>query len=158
MQELLYEAAKLLPTSTERQEVAAELLKTGMMTAILFVASAEDLERRNRLFRNFKPMILEGIEQAEQFVHELILDGVISSANGRGAALYLQQGRMALSKEDFDGMQEAFESLFGLFHATYGQLIGDIAQLQELARQLRAAFTTGMNDKTNQMTAISRLM
>lgn len=152
------EGAKLIKTDTAQQDTIAEILKTIAVMTVIFVAAGENEERRRSLLFGFKKAIQEGLEKSERFVNEALIKGTIESETAKGVALYLQQACIAVRQDDFDGMQQAFEGLLRLLHFTHEQLMNDIDKVHQLAEQLRKAFTSGMDDATNKLTAISQVM
>lgn len=156
--DLFREGAKLIKTDTRQQEILADLLKTASIISVIFVVAGENEDRRNNLLLNFKNEIQEGLDKSERFVNEALIDEILESDKAKSMALYLQQARIAMRQQDFEGLHQTFESILRIIDLTHAKLTEDLKQLHKLAGQLRKAFTTGMNDETNKLTAISQIM
>lgn len=156
--ELFREGAKLIKTDVQQQETIADILKTAAMLVIIFTAAGGHEDRRNALLLSVQVAVQEGLDKAERLANEAWIDKAVAGRIAKGTVLYLQQARIAMAKQDFDGLQMALEELLGLHQLTHDKLVKDLKQMYKLAGQLRRAFTVGMDDETNKITAFSQLM
>lgn len=155
---LFREGAKLVKTDVQQQENIASILKGAAMVSVIFSVAAGNEDWRNELLLGNKDVVQDGLNKAERLANEAWIDEAVSSDIAKGTILYLQQAKIAMEKQDFDGLQMALEGMLGLHHITHDQLARDLKEVKKLAGQLRRAFTTGMKDETNQLTAISKVM
>lgn len=154
----LREITRTMNTTEENQQCISEVLTTAAILFAIFSASQGDLDRLQHLITSFRSHISEGLNTTEHFVSNGLKTGKIAGDKAEGLALYLQQTRMALDKDDFEGFYDAISGALGLLEITPEAFLGDQKHIEVLAKQLQRALTTGMDDETNKLTAISQAL
>ncbi|NGX42769.1 MAG: hypothetical protein K940chlam7_01056 [Chlamydiae bacterium] len=150
--------AQTTPTTEKNHKLIGDVLKLLAILLAIVTASNGNEDRLHALFTIFTPTIQEEIEKAEQYVSESLVEGTLKGTKGEGIALYLQQARIALELNDFDGFYTAFTGALELVGASPEQLNDNIKKVHELAETLQKAFTKGIDDETNKITVMSRVM
>jgi hypothetical protein len=72
--------------------------------------------------------------------------------------MFLQQARIALEKEDFDGFYEAFTGSIEILQIAPDDFIDDVKEIRVYAKKLHSAIQSSLNDNSNQVTAMSQSM
>ncbi len=150
--------ARTTNTHEKNQMLIADILTLIAILMALLAASEGDKDRLQVLIMSCKETLLDGIDKIESFVSEGLAKQDIKGDKGERIALSLQQAQIALNKEDFDGFYEAYREILSVLEITPDLLISDLQEIQQFAEQLQQAFTTGMDDETNTMTAIAQAL
>lgn len=150
--------AETTDTSKENQEFIAEILKMVAFFLAIVAASNGNEDKLKQLFMSFKPTFSKGINQTEEFVSEKLIEEAISGEKAERIALYLQQARIALDREEFDGFYEAFTGALGAINLTPDHFIDDVKEIRIFAKKLHRMINASIDDETNQITAISQAM
>ena len=152
------EIAATMNTTMENQEMIAEILKLMAIMLAILAAAKGDQERLKALIKSFKTSIKEGIEKTELFVSDSLVNELISGEKAEEIALLLQQAKIALEKDEFEGFYEAFKDALGVIDLTPEIMISDFNEIQIFAEKLHAAMTSGSHDETATIATVSQAM
>ncbi|ADI38953.1 putative uncharacterized protein [Waddlia chondrophila 2032/99] len=152
------EIAATLNTSSENQEMIAEILKLFAVLLAILAAAKKDRERLKALTRSFRSTIAEGVEKTERFVSEALANETISGKKAEEIGLLLSQVNIALEKDDFEGFYEAFKDALGLMEISKEMVVGDFDDIQKFAEKLRSAMTSGIKEETAAIANVSQAM
>src|SRR5690606_7615689 len=115
-------------------------------------------ERLLGMLPMFNSHLMHGIEKIEGFVNQSLIDETIKGEKAELLALQMQQAKMALQREDFDGLIATLNDTLGLLDLSLEMLEQDIDSLRLYGKQLRNALTTGLEEETRQMAKVSQAM
>lgn len=152
------EIAATMNTTTENQEMIAEILKLVAVLLAILAAAKGDQERLKALTRSFEATISAGVDKIENFVSESLVKEQISGEKAEEISLLLQQAKIALEKDEFEGFYEAFKDALGVIDLTPEIIISDFEDIQTFAEKLHAAMTSGNRDETATIATVSQAM
>lgn len=152
------EVARTAYTTEKNQQLIADLLEWVCLLIVLLSGAKGKEEKLKTLMASFKETLQKGVKQAECFVSEQLSNGTLVGEKIERTALYLQQARIALEKEDFEGFYEALKEALLLVDTSPDLLIKEMKEIEYFADKLKIAFTTGMDAETAKITAISQVM
>ncbi|MGA8164350.1 MAG: hypothetical protein WB791_04905 [Waddliaceae bacterium] len=150
--------ARVANTDEKNQMLIADILTVIAALLALLAASKGNPDRLEVLLMSCQEEIREGIDKIESFLNEGLATHDIEGDRGERIALSLQQAQIALKKEDADGFYEAYRQILSIMEITPDLLAGDLKEMDRLGKQLRRAFTVGLDDETNRMTAIAQAL
>lgn len=150
--------AETTRTSKKNQEIIAEFLKvTAIFLAILTASNGQEDKLKKQIMA-FKPTFSKGINQTEDFVSKKLIEETIGGEEAESIALYLQQAKIALNQDDFDGFYEAFTGALGALNLSPDNFINDVKGVRRFTKELRQLINSNVDNETNQITAISQAM
>lgn len=152
------EIAATMNTTTDNQKMIAEILKLMAILLAILAAAKGDQERLKALTRSFEATIRKGLEKVEGFVSESLTKQQISGEKAEEVALLLQQAKMALEKDEFEGFYEAFKDALLVIDLTPEMIISDFNDIQVFAEKLHTAMTSGNRDETASIATVSQAM
>lgn len=152
------EIAATMNTTSENQEMIAEILKLIAILLAILAAAKGDQERLKALTRSFGVNIGTGIDKVENFVSESLVKEQISGEKAEEISLLLQQAKIALAKDEFEGFYEAFKDALGVVDLTTEIVISDFEDIQTFAEKLHTAMTSGNRDETATIATVSQAM
>jgi hypothetical protein len=158
LKQIFMEIARTTNTTNENQEMIAEILKLMAVLLAILAASQGKQGRLKELMSSFKGEISKGIKKTERFVSEGLLNETLSGEKAEETSLLLQQAKIALEKEDFEGFYETYKEALGLLNVTTEMMIGDLGEVQVFARKLQTALTSGVADETATIATVSQAM
>lgn len=152
------EIAATLNTSYENQEMIAEILKLLAILLAILAAAKGDQERLKALTRSFRSTISDGVDKTERFVSEGLAAETISGEKGEEISLLLQQAKIALEKDEFEGFYEAFKDSLQVIEVSKEMVVSDFSDIQEFAEKLNSAIKSGIKDETSTIANVSQAM
>ncbi len=155
---LFKEISRTTVTTEKYQKLLAEILKLLSLIMAIITASKGRQEVLNTLTGNFKAELLQGFNHAERFVNERLLEGKLTGGHAEGAALFLQQARIALEKEDHEGLNAIVNDGLGLLDVEPDAVFDELKILHELAGKLYVALTSGLRAEITPQTTMSQAM
>lgn len=158
LKQIFREIARTTNTTDKSQVMIAEILKLLAILIVILAAAKEDKDRLKALMSSFNTTLTEGLEKVEKFITEGILEETISGETADGLSLFLQQAKIALDHDEFDGFYEAYKEALGLINLTPEMLIGDLHEIEQFAKKLQTSMTTGMDAETAKIATLSQAM
>ncbi len=152
------EIAATMNTSMENREMIAEILKLMAVLLAILAAAKDDRERLKALTRSFRTTISDGVEKTERFVSDGLVQEAITGEKAEEIGLLLQQAKIALGKDDFEGFYEAFKDALGVIEVSTDMIVSDFNDIQKFAKQLHTAMTSGVADETARIANVSQAM
>jgi hypothetical protein len=150
--------AATMNTSSENQELIAEILKVTAFFLAIAAASNGNEDKMKKLVQSFRPVLLNGVATLEQFASKRLNEEAIRGDKAEKSAMRLQQARIALEREDFDGFYEAFTGALGMLNITPDDFLDDVKEIYIFGKKLRQLIVAGLNDESNQITQMSQAM
>ena len=147
-----------LSSDVTSQELIADFITHLTILLAILAASKGNTDRLQELLLSLKPTIQEGLDKVERFLSDGLAAGTIKGSGAEGMALYMQQARIAFEKENFKVFFNVYKEVLQLLKITPDQLLKDMKDINILAARLQNAFTSGLEDETNKLTALSRTM
>ncbi len=156
--QIFREIARTTNANDDSQEMIAEILKLLAVLVMILAAAKEDKDRLKALMHSFKIPLSEGIEKMETFVTEKNLKETFSGETADSLSLFLQQAKLALDNDEFEGFYEAYKDALGLINITPEMLTQDLHSIEHLAKSLQDSMTTGMDAETAKIATVSQAM
>lgn len=157
---VVQEILRTIGASTGLNAALQEVLMEGMelfgILVAVKIASMKEMNYGITLIDQFQEEILRGIVKAQQILLEAQQKEMLAGSIPNGVALFLQQGKMALEKGDFEGFYQTYQGALGILGITDEQFSQDLESIREFAERLVYACTEGRDDLTNTMTGISQ--
>jgi hypothetical protein len=150
--------AETMHTSKKDQELIAEVLTLAAIFLAILAASNGNEDRLKSLITSFRHLFSKGLTKVEHFVSDKLANEAIRGEKAQHAAMFLQQARIALEKEDFDGFYEAFTGSIEILQIAPDDFIDDVKEIRVYAKKLHSAIQSSLNDNSNQVTAMSQSM
>lgn len=157
-QTVFREIAAATGAASKDQEMIANILRLAAFFLMILAASRGKETRLKALLNSFKETLLEGLMQAEQFISESILNKNIEGEKTEEAALLLQQAKLALKQDDFEGIYETYQNALRIVDLTPESIVSDIDAVHSFASKLHLAMTSGASRETASMTTVSQAM
>lgn len=158
LQRIFRNIAETTNTDRKNQEHIAQVLTMTAIFMAILAASDGNEDRLKRLVISFRKTFDKGIADIETFVSDKLANAGLTGDKAERAALYLQQARMALEKEDFEGFYEAFTGALAIANVAPGHFIDDMKRISVYAKNLQKTIHASLNDASNQVTAMSQSM
>jgi len=147
--------ANTIVAKRKNQKLIGELLKMGAVFLSILAASNGEEEHLKRTLFSLKKSF-EGLEKIGSFLSQQLAKETTRSKKAENCALFLQQAKIALEKEDFEAFYAAFTGVLKSLQLVPGDFIDDVKQSAHLANRLRQIIEDGLDQV--QATAMSQAM
>ena len=150
--------ARTAATDNKTERLISEILEfTAIFTAIL-AASRENPEKALSFFNEFRTKLSDGINRIEEYLSESLANGTFEGKKADMLALFLQQAKMALNKDDLSSLFAAYEGIIGHFGISHEDMIKDLEEIKQFGLNIANAAMQTQAEKTTRTTGIQQAM
>lgn len=151
MKTLYRQFAESCGQTPEEQETTANIMDLLNGLLMTMTAAKGKKDKAVPLLQEMQKNIGENIDKTEKFVIGAIRSGEIEGAEAKGLDIALQQARIALEKEDFEGLINACANALELMNSSPGDLYMDLEEIKEFSELLKYVFGAGLEAESKVM-------